>query len=439
MTRSEFAKTKDRVAGNEDRAGNLQDGYQSILEFIDKMEQLIQFQEEVDIPYDFNQVWNIFLGHLRHVIDIDVCALFIVEEETHEFTLKGVYPKNKGPISQKEIDFQIECGVFPWVIKRRKPAIIPSLVFKNQKTIIMLPLSTLKRTLGVVLILTSIQESSITKESLKLLAMLAKQCSLIIENTVLYDRLKKEHESLQKAQAQILQAEKLASIGRLTAGASHEILNPLNIISGHLQFLLMDKGLSPRFSKYLTIMHEQTERITRVVKGLLQFSRSSPSQRGEVRINEIIERVLALVEYETKFDNIEIKRDLDFNVPLIKGDEEKLSQVVFSFISNARDAMPQGGALKITTRVTGKNGQASTPADHIEVAFEDNGCGIKSGDISKVFDPFFTTKETGSGTGLGLSISYTIIQDHGGTIQVESKENEGTRFTVCLPAKRATQ
>lgn len=433
MARSSFAEIKEKLERTEDRIVKLQDGYQSILEFIDKMEQLIQFQEKVDIPYDFNQVWNVFLGHIQHVIDIDVCALFIVEEDTHEFALKSVYPEDKGSISREEMDFQIECGVFPWVIKRRKPAIIPSLAFRNEKTIIMLPLSTLKRTLGVVFILASIKESNITKESLKLLTMLAKQCSLVIENTVLYERLKKEHESLQEAQAQILQAEKLASIGRLTAGAFHEILNPLNIISGHLQYLLMDKNLSPRASKYLTIMGEQSRRITNVVKGLLQFSRRSEGKRGEVNVNELIEKALSLVEYETKFDKIDIIKTLDFNAPSITGDGEKLSQVIFSFISNARDAMPQGGTLRIATKVAEENSCTSDNGACVEVTFEDTGCGIKAGNIDKVFDPFFTTKETGNGTGLELSISYGIIQDHGGSVRVASKENEGTKFTVCLP------
>ena len=154
MARSHFTQIKKELERSEDRIATLQAGYQSILEFIDKMEQLIQFQEKVDIPYDFNQVWNVFLGHIQHVLYIDVCALFIVEEDTHEFALKSVYPEEQGGISREEMDFQIECGVFPWVIKRRKPAIVPSLAFKNQKTIIMLPLSTLKRTLGMVLIVT---------------------------------------------------------------------------------------------------------------------------------------------------------------------------------------------------------------------------------------------------------------------------------------------
>jgi len=412
---------------SEKRITVLQKGYQAVLEFIDKMEQLGQFQEKVDIPSNINQIWKVLLDEIRNLVRIDICALFLVDEDTHEFILRNVSPQDKGPICQKEIAFQIECGMFSWIINRRKPAIIPSLVFKNKRTIIMLPLSTIKRTLGVVLILTPIEESSITQENLKLLTMLAKQCSLVMENTLLYEDLRKEHESLQEAQDQIVQAEKLASVGRLTSGAFHEILNPLNIISGHIQFLLMDKDLSPRISKYLNIMRGQSDRIAKIVKGLLQFSRYSKQKIVEVKINDLIEKVLSLVEYEVKFDNVKVIKELDPSLPPIMGDEEKLSQVLFNLVSNARDAMPQGGTLKISTR-------ASVNSDFIEIRFQDTGCGISEENINKIFDPFFTTKEAGKGTGLGLSLSYGIIQDHGGTISVESKVNEGTNFIIYLPA-----
>jgi diguanylate cyclase (GGDEF)-like protein len=175
----------------------------ALLDFIDKIEQLIQFQNKIDTPSSIDQIWSVFLADIRHLITIDVCALFLVDEQTYEFVLKDVFPADKAAICRKEIESQIECGMFSSIIKRGQPAVIPSLIFKNQNTTIMLPLATIRRTLGVVLALTPVTESSITQEDIKLLTMLTRQCSLVLENTILYDNLKREHESLENANKEI--------------------------------------------------------------------------------------------------------------------------------------------------------------------------------------------------------------------------------------------
>lgn len=423
----------EKIEMSERQIALLQKGHQSVLEFIDKMEQIGQFQDKIDVPSDINQIWKVFLDDIQSLIDMEVCALFLVDEDTHEFVLNSVSPRDKGSVCEKEIDFQIESGIFSWIISRRNPAIIPSLVFKGKKTIIMLPLSTIRRTMGVVLALTPIKESSITRESVKLLTMLAKQCSLVMENTFLHEHLRKKHESLQEAQAQIVQAEKLSSIGRLTSGACHEMLNPLHIISGYIQLLSIDRDLSPHMSKKLSAIQEQSERMAKIVRNLSQFSLKSIPSMEEIRINDFIENVLCLVEYEPKFNNIEIVKEFDQNLPPIMGDKEKLSPVFFNLMSNARDSMPQGGTLKISTGVLAGNNRLLGKSDFIGIKFQDTGCGIPDENINKIFDPFFTTKEAKDRTGLELSLSYRIIQDHGGTISVESKVNKGTEFTICLP------
>ena len=412
----------------------LQKGHQAVLEFIDKIEQIGQFQDKIDVPSDINQIWKVFLDDIQSLIEVEVCALFLVDEDTHEFVLNSVSPRDKGPVCEKEIAFQIESGIFSWIINRRNPAIIPSLAFKSKKTIIMLPLSTIRKTMGVVLALTPIKESSITRESMKLLTILAKQSSLVMENTFLHEHLRKKHESLQNAQTQIVQAEKLASIGRLTSGACHEMLNPLHIISGYIQLLSMDKDLSPHLSKKLNTIQEQSDRMAKIVKNLSQFSLKSTPSMEKISINDLLENVLCLVEYEPKFNNIQIVKKVDQNLPPIMGDKEKLSPVFFNLLSNARDSMPQGGTLEISTGVLSGNNRLLGKSDFIEIKFQDTGCGIPDENINKIFDPFFTTKQAKDRTGLELSLSYRIIQDHGGTISVKSKVNKGTEFTICLPA-----
>jgi len=175
----------------------------ALLELIDKIEHLGQFQDRIDFPSTIEQIWEVFLKDVRTFIEIEVCALFLVDDATHEFVLEYVFPENSKAICKKEVDYQIECGIFSWIINRRQPALIPALAFENEKSIVMLPLSTIKRTLGVVLVKTPIKESFITHEIIKLLTMLAKQYSLVLENTLLYDRLMKKHESLEKANGEI--------------------------------------------------------------------------------------------------------------------------------------------------------------------------------------------------------------------------------------------
>ena len=175
----------------------------ALLELIDKIEHLGQFQDRIDFPASIGQIWEVFLDDVRNLIEIEVCALFVVDDDSHEFVLEYAYPDDKKAICKKEIEYQIECGIFSWIINRRQPALIPALAFENEKSIVMLPLSTIKRTLGAVMVKTPIKESAMTHENMKLLTMLAKQYSLVLENTLLYDRLKKKHKSLEKANGEI--------------------------------------------------------------------------------------------------------------------------------------------------------------------------------------------------------------------------------------------
>ena len=201
----------------------------ALIELIDKIEQLGQFQDRIDFPANIRQIWRVFLGDLRNLIEIEVCALFLVDDDSHEFALRYVTPDNKRSICQKEINFQIECGIFSWIINRRQPSLIPALVFENDRSIIMLPLTSTKRTLGVVLLLTPIQENYITQENMKLLTMLAKQYSLVMENTILYERLRKKHTSLEKANGDIRLLSRTDSLtgcynrGYLNEHLAHEI------------------------------------------------------------------------------------------------------------------------------------------------------------------------------------------------------------------------
>ncbi|MBL7074121.1 PAS domain S-box protein [candidate division KSB1 bacterium] len=232
---------------------------------------------------------------------------------------------------------------------------------------------------------------------------------------------------------ELLHAEKLASLGRLTAGVMHEILNPLNIISGNVQLLQRKKDfdITPRIKKALDIIEAQVGRIVKITDGLLRFSRQKIPGRKPIHIGQLIEKTLSLVEHETRLENITIVKQFDPHTPIIQGDTDQLSQVVMNLINNARDAMPEGGTMTITTK-----GVEDERGSWVQVEFMDTGVGIAPENLSKIFDPFYTSKEVGKGTGLGLSVSLGIIEGHGGTISVQSKVGKGTTFSVKLPVMR---
>jgi len=176
----------------------------ALIELIDKIEQLGQFQDRVEFPATIERIWDAFLKDARNLIDIQGCALFLVDEPTQAFDLSHAQPPTEAAAYRAEIEAQIEFSIFSWVLKRRQPALTPVFTLSDVKSVILLPLATTKRTLGMVLVVTPLQESSVTQEKMRLLSVLARQCSLVMENSVLYEKLRKDKESLEEANAKIL-------------------------------------------------------------------------------------------------------------------------------------------------------------------------------------------------------------------------------------------
>jgi len=176
----------------------------ALLELAEKIEQLAQFQDKIEFPASIARIWEAFLRDARNLIEIESCALFTVDESTQEFVLAHANPESLTAEFQKEIDAQIEVGTFSVILRRRQPSFTPALEFRHELSVVLLPLATVKRTLGMVLVLTPFQESLVTHENMRLLSVLARQCSLVMENSILYDKLRKDNESLEQANAKIL-------------------------------------------------------------------------------------------------------------------------------------------------------------------------------------------------------------------------------------------
>ncbi|MEW6207549.1 MAG: ATP-binding protein [Acidobacteriota bacterium] len=229
---------------------------------------------------------------------------------------------------------------------------------------------------------------------------------------------------------QLMQREKLSSIGLLAAGVAHEVNTPLAGISSYAQMLLQQIPESDQKHKLLEKIHLQTLRASEIVNNLLNFSRTGDTQFREVDINRVIDDTIQLLEPQLRSARMELARNYSQELAPAYGNPSKLQQVFMNLIINARDAMPGGGRLTIQTRMVETS---------LVVDFRDTGTGIDPENIARIYDPFFTTKEVGRGTGLGLAISYGIIQEHGGRMFVESRPGEGAHFTIKLPTVYSRQ
>ena len=221
-------------------------------------------------------------------------------------------------------------------------------------------------------------------------------------------------------------SEKMASIGLLAAGVAHEVNTPLTGISSFTQMLLEGADPSDPRTVLLEKIERQTFRAAKIVNGLLNLSRpgTASHERVEVDLNAVIMDVFSLLEHQFEVGSIKVRRELAPTMVSVLGIEHQLQQVFLNLFLNARDAMPSGGWLSVTTRVEG---------DRVIAEVADTGSGIPSEQIARIYDPFFTTKAIGRGTGLGLSITYGIVREHDGTLHCDSAVGQGTRFAMALP------
>ena len=231
-------------------------------------------------------------------------------------------------------------------------------------------------------------------------------------------------------QNRLIQSEKMAAVGTLAGGVAHEINNPMGGILAFAQLLMRDKSLDEGVLTYVREIEESAQRCRKIVQGLLEFSRSAPTdEQTDVDINSVVEKALFLVEHTVGKHKAEIRRGLSVGLPKIRANANQLQQVVVNLITNACGAIEGTGGVNVRT--------GEGPAE-IWIEVEDDGVGISEADSDKVFVPFFTTKPQGEGTGLGLAVSLGIIESHGGTLTFESAPGKGTVFRVSLPARRSS-
>jgi len=241
-------------------------------------------------------------------------------------------------------------------------------------------------------------------------------------------KLKDSLDKLADTQEQLIQHEKLASIGQLAAGVAHEVNNPLGSILLYAHLVMQRLEQADENTEDLKFIMNEAKRCQSIVSGLLNFSRQGQLSLEPHNITQVIDRVIKAVQQQSEFKNVEIMQDIQDDIPDIVMDDDQLYQVFLNMAINAAEAMPDGGTLTIKAFV-------DYDTNRLRVLFEDTGVGIPKENQSKVFTPFFTTKQIGKGTGLGLAIAYGILKMHKGNIKVRSEVNKGTTFTIDLPLR----
>lgn len=291
------------------------------------------------------------------------------------------------------------------------------------RAVLCVPLLVRERVIGAVELINK-REGLFTETDRDLLQTLAGSVAVAVENAQLYAELADFARALEHSQAQLIQAEKMAAIGRLAASLAHEINNPLQAIHNTIHLAMMDRLPPEKRGEYLDMARKEVERLIEIVQRMLDFYRPSKGGTVQTDINQVLRDALAIADKRLQHGHIRVHTHFAEGLPLISAIPDQLAQVFLNLIINAVEAMPDGGDLHVGTFLT-------EDRHWVLIAFRDSGPGMTAEQIAHIFEPFYTTKP--SGTGLGLAISYGIVERHGGSIEVSSQPGQGATFVVRLP------
>ncbi|MHB1457962.1 MAG: sensor histidine kinase [Armatimonadota bacterium] len=393
----------------------------------------------IDLPTALNLVLNTAVKS----IGADKASIMLRDEDSDILRIKASYGFEQEVVDNTLI--YVGEGIAGLVVESGQPIIInhnsisdviASRITRDEslESSVIAPIHLSNEVRGVISIAKVKSKEPLTEENLSLLLALANQVSLVIQKVELHNDLMHKIDTLaitvtelKQTQAELVQAEKLNSIGRMAGGVAHEINNPLQTILGRTELLIEMETDEIKIHDMESII-EHTNRIADIVSNLLSFSRQSNNTKfRNLSINDVITKTIGLLEPQMNMDEVKVKCSLSDDLPEVFGRAGQLQQIFTNISLNSYQAMKEypNGLLTITSR---------HKSDMVIVEFKDNGPGIPVDLIEHLFEPFFTTKPEGEGTGLGLSIAYGIAQAHRGAIGVDSVPGEGACFTVSLPA-----
>lgn len=418
---------------------------------------LFEFSKSITSTIDLNALLEKILNAALEITNAQRGSILVLDQDSKKLSIGSARGLSEDVI--RDTKLEIGEGISGRTFKEGKPLLVediekdertkrPNKPQYRTKSFLSVPLMSNSlhsqdEVLAVLNLTDKVSGESFTGREQTLVSVLAGQAAVAIDNSHLYGQLQQKIidleqmiKRLNETQNQLIQTEKLASVGQLAFGFAHEIRNPLSIILSGMEFL--ESYLAPQnkvVENSIGKIKQSIIRANSIILELLKFSRASHLQLKTLNIRELIDGVVHLIQNRANLSNVKIKRDYSKKETAIKADENLLQQVFFNLCLNALDAMPKGGELSLSVQAD-KDSSRQTNKVIIKVA--DTGIGIPKENLTKIFDPFFTTKDPGKGTGLGLSIVHLILERHHGTIDVESQEGKGAEFIIKLPEDKGT-
>lgn len=369
---------------------------------------------------------------MREFVHVEIGALALKDEQTGKLTFRKILSRDQEwsvaeglpPETYTLVNAAVQSRELQVVDVRTSPFFNPldSITGATTRALMVVPLIVKDRCIGAIEMINKVG-GAFTNSDTELVQFLAASVAVALENARLYGELAASARELERSQAQLVQAEKLAALGRMAASIAHEINNPLQAIQNCLHLVLNRPLSDEKKTHYVQMAQEEVNRLIAIVTRTLDFYRPSKGRIVPTQINQLIGSVLAIAGKRLEQGQVRVHKRLASDLPEIQAVPDQLTQVFLNLVINAIEAMPDGGELTISTR---------RAEGGVRLDFADTGPGLSQEDMDKIFEPFYTTKVTG--TGLGLAVSYGIIERHGGRITVESAPGRGATFTVYLPS-----
>jgi signal transduction histidine kinase/DNA-binding response OmpR family regulator len=385
--------------------------------------------QSVTSSLDLDQILANAMQGIGEIASAEAGFMVLIEPQSGEWVVSQHFARDAESNAEA---IAVHHDIVNHVIENRQPVLVSDRAgdprFSRQpgstaRSVLCVPLIVKDQVAGAIQVVNKLS-GQFNKNDQALFLSIAASAAAAIENARLYNELADFAQELERSQAQLIQAEKMAAAGRLAASIAHEINNPLQAIHNSLHLTLRPNLPEEKRTRYLAMAQEEVERLIDIVRRLLEFYRPSRGRRAVTEVNQVVENVLALTNKRLQHGHITVETHLAPDLPLLHVVPDQLTQVFLNIAINAVEAMPDGGRLTIQTTKSadGKWG---------EITFTDDGPGMDEETRANIFEPFFTTKS--AGTGLGLAISYGIIERHGGQIQVDSVPEGGSTFVVRLP------
>ena len=379
-------------------------------------------------------------GCAEDLVKADTLSIGVLDSTRKMIRYLGVFGSRVTML--KDMDMPLESGgIYNWIASYGTPLLIQdaqsdfrldSALMKSLgiKCIMAAPLWSSNTMTGILTAVNKKDGTSFDKHDLRLFTVFSNLAGAALQNASLYTDLSGKMNELRTAQEQLVHSTKMAAIGELAANIAHEVNNPLTSVLGYTTHLMKTLDLPESSKKILRMMEQETLRVRKIIRNLLDFSRHKNSWMHPTDILQPLRETVAFVQGAAQSSMVKIHEEYNGSPVIVNMDPNEMKQVFINIINNALQAMPQGGDLWIRLHPVGEY--------EAMIEFADTGVGISPENLQKIFEPFFSTKEDRDGTGLGLSISYRIIQHHGGRIDAESEPGKGTIFRIVLPLSQKT-